>query len=86
MLRIIHVVTGKKNVKLPRLTKMSPGNFPTPGSLPANVTTAPNASKTMPASISNFPIELIPFNLSHPRGFQNIISYPTPLTYVQDDL
>ncbi len=81
MLRIMHVVTGKKNVKLPRLITISPGNLPTPGILPIKVRTAPNTSKTTPTNMSNFPIEPTLFTQSHLRGFQNIISHPRPLTY-----
>jgi hypothetical protein len=86
ILRMMHVVTGKKKVKLPRLTTMSPGNLPTPGILPVKVRTAPSASKITPINMSNFPMELTPFNCSHLRGFQNIISHPMPLTYGQDNL
>jgi len=85
MLRIIHVVTGKKNVKLPRLTTMSPGNLPIPGILPIKVKRTPSASKITPTNMSSFPIELTPFTKSHLRGFQDIISYPMPLTHSQDN-
>jgi len=86
MLRMMHVVTGKKNVKLPRLTTMSPGNLPTPGILPIRIRMAPSASRITPINMSNFPMELPPSNQSHLRVFQNIISHPRLLTYGRDNL
>jgi hypothetical protein len=82
----MHVVIGKKNVKLPFLTTIFPGNFPIPGNLPMRVITAPSTSKIIPNNINTFPVELAPFTLGHLRSFQNIIPYPTALSHGSDSL
>lgn len=58
-LMMIEEARGKKKVKLPRFTRISPGNFPIKGIFGDNKINDPNTTRNIPVTIIIFPKELI---------------------------